>query len=116
MRWPLFALLLLGCSTSASEPSEEACPSDRPTSCPTPSPIYADVQPILTAHCTSCHSASGIESTRPLDSYDATFRTRTTVMTQLVKCAMPPAGEPKLSAEERRTLLAWLVCGAPNTR
>jgi hypothetical protein len=52
-------------------------------------------------------------ATRPLDSYDAIYRTRTTVLTQLVRCAMPPASEPKLSAEERAALLGWLVCGAP---
>lgn len=114
MRWWGFALFLLGCTSSSSEPAEEACPSDRPASCPSPSPTYADVAPIFAAHCTSCHSASGVMATRPLDTYDAIHRTRTTVQTELVKCEMPPAGEPKLSAAERQALLGWLVCGAPN--
>lgn len=108
----LLVCLLAACS-SPSAPSAPACPNDLPASCPSPAPAYADAAPILATHCTKCHGPGGVEAVRPLDSYDAVFKLRGPVLNQIYACVMPPAPEAPIPAAERKTVLAWLVCGAP---
>jgi len=35
-------------------------------------------------------------------------------LTQVYSCRMPPAGNAQPTTQERQTIVAWLVCGAPN--
>jgi hypothetical protein len=97
------------------------CPSDLPADddCRTASPVYDDVKPVFATRCAVCHQAGGLETLFQFDTYaqihdDAAKRTR--ILTQIYGCRMPPPCAPDLSAEERKTMLKWLVCGAPEGR
>jgi hypothetical protein len=106
------ALSIFGCSSPA--PSAASCPNDLPAACTT-APSYAtEIAPIFASHCTKCHAKGGVEESKPLDGYAEVFSRRTTVLTQVYACKMPPEGEPALSESERAKLLLWLVCKAPN--
>jgi len=92
---------------------------------PKPDDLPCDVKAILATHCSACHKASGsaplaLESAadfrvsskkEPARNVLATAAERLTtgVNTQM----MPPAGLPRLSAEELATLQAWLTASAP---
>ncbi len=95
-----------------------SCPNDLPSSCPVPTPSYAsDVEPILAERCVLCHESGGLE-VAPFDlgTYTEVFTERSAVLDQVYSCAMPlvdSKGAQPLSESERTTLLAWLVCGAP---
>jgi cytochrome c peroxidase len=91
------------------------CTDITPASCPMTVPSYAsDVAPILKANCTVCHQAGGEAKELPLDDYASLQMLATQVLDQVAGCAMPPATLTQLSDADRATLLAWLVCGAPN--
>jgi hypothetical protein len=110
-----FALVvcLLGCGTAVSNPPAGNCPSDLPTACPSAPSYMTDVAPAITATCFPCHQGSAIQQ-RPYDSYVEVAADRDAIRTQLLICQMPPAGSPQLTAEQRKALLQWLVCAAPN--
>lgn len=92
---------------------EGGCPNDLPDACPSSDPSYStDVVPILESRCLDCHSPGGPAETTPLGGYDSVYSIRTTVLTRVYGCKMPPADATPLTPEERATLLAWLVCGA----
>ena len=46
--------------------------------------------------------------------YAIAFANRGAMLTQVHACRMPPQDAPPLSAEGRKVLQEWLVCGAPN--
>jgi len=76
--------------------------------------VYADVSPILDAHCNSCHTAGG-SAPFALDSYsDASSRSGRLIARAVDGdgSPMPPSGLT-LSAEEADTLVAWDAAGAP---
>jgi hypothetical protein len=103
-------------SSGASGSSGSAsCPEDLPAACPSPPPSYAkDVAPVFQASCTPCHAAGGQQQSRLLTDYAHVFPQRSAVLNQVHACKMPPSNGPPLTAEGRKLLLAWLVCGAPN--
>src|SRR5262245_30934305 len=106
--WALAALLLVACGGG------RPCPNDLPTSCPAPAPHYADVAPIFSGICQQCHAPGGQSSDKPLTSYDEVFSRRTTVLTAVFGCVMPPeSANSQLTTAQRAQLLQWLVCGAP---
>lgn len=110
----VLASAAIACSHGGSNTGTDAgCPNDVPASCPTPAPTWADVEPIFDAHCTKCHGPGGVEASRPLDTYDHVYAERTTVLTKLHGCLMPPAPERPLSSDDRQLVLSWLVCRAP---
>jgi hypothetical protein len=84
------------------------CPSDTPASCPSPAPTYADVSPVLETYCARCHQPG--QTLPELTSYAAAFAARDKVFTTLTGCTMPM---PWPTDNERKLLLAWLICGAP---
>jgi uncharacterized membrane protein len=91
----------------------EGCPNDVPRVCPSAAPTYREtVAPVLALRCGTCHTVGGIESARPFDTYDQVARQRTSILSQIHTCRMPPANQPQPTADERATILAWLVCGA----
>jgi uncharacterized membrane protein len=125
------ALSLLACSSDASSASPTSgvdaatdngpfvCPSnDMPKTCPSPAPSWAkDVEPIFAGHCWTCHAGSGITTSGSgldLGSYQSIYEARTTALSQVYSCRMPPSGQPQLAPADRQTLLSWFVCGAPN--
>ncbi len=109
----LVAATALSCSSPSTPTTEVGCPNDLPAKCPSPQPAYADVAPVFAAHCTRCHGPGGVEATRPLDSYAHVFKLKGPVLNQIYACVMPPATEPTVSSSERKLVLGWLVCGAP---
>jgi uncharacterized membrane protein len=72
------------------------------------------VAAILQARCAACHSPEGLEQSLPLTNYQEVQVNRRVVLSQVYGCLMPPGGETPLTSQERQTLLAWLVCGAPD--
>ncbi|HEY2745102.1 MAG TPA: cytochrome c peroxidase [Polyangia bacterium] len=94
-----------------------SCPDDLPSSCPATAPSYAtDVAPIVANVCAAmCHAPGGIAQNRPLGDYQSLFNLSDAVLNQVSVCNMPPANaDPQLGEADRATLLAWIVCGAPN--
>ena len=96
------------------EPSA-TCAMIVPTACMPPAPSYAaEVSGIVARHCQPCHRPGGEEAKRPLTTYSQVSKAGIDVLFQVSRCKMPPAGEPRLSADETAALFAWLVCDAPN--
>ncbi len=94
-----------------------SCPDDLPSTCPATTPSYAnDVAPIVNGVCAAmCHAPGGIAQNRPLGDYQDLFNLSDAVLNQVSVCNMPPANaDPQLGEADRSTLLAWIVCGAPN--
>lgn len=92
------------------------CPDLAPATCPTGAPTYAkDVAPIVKSTCAVCHSPGGMEASRAFTTYDEVFAQRGAMFSQVNACRMPPRYAPKpLAVDDRKTLLTWLVCGAPH--
>ncbi len=75
----------------------------------------ADVQPLLAAHCESCHESGGIAF--PLQTYAQAFANRAAIATDVQSLRMPPwlpddtcnsyKADPSLSAQEIAVLAAW---------
>lgn len=107
--------LMLGCSSEPGVDGTLQCPNDLPPSCPAAVPSYQnEVMQIVQRGCVSCHSATGVEPNRPLDTYSSLYAQRQGVLTQIYGCRMPPAGAPPLTPAERQQILTWLVCKSPN--
>jgi hypothetical protein len=109
--------VLAACTSDASSSSSSgsACPDDLPAACPASPPSYArDVAPVIQQACTPCHAPGGRESSRLLTDYADAFANRGRALGQIHACRMPPSDAPPLSADGRKILLGWLVCGAPN--
>jgi len=92
------------------------CPNDLPDSgdCATAAPSYdVDVAPIIATRCTICHTPGGMETSRLFGSYDQAYALRREMLTQIYACLMPKPPAAALTADERRTMLKWFICGAP---
>ena len=99
----------------ASDAADAGCLADLPPSCPSPEPTFdADVQPVIARTCVPCHSPGGVAAT-PFDftTYGGVAGARGSVLGVVGSCTMPPPGAAMPTPAERDSLLAWLVCGAP---
>lgn len=73
-----------------------------------------NVQPILETHCYTCHGYGSNEGGRTLDQFEsdeamlANKKLWWAVLQNVRAGVMPPAGEERLSEEERRTLFDWI--------
>ena len=106
----LISVLLAACG---SKPAKN-CPADEQTACVDSSLSYdAGVADIFDARCVPCHAPGGVEATLPLTDYRHVFGERMSIGGQLVTCSMPPDGSPQLTDAERKQILDWLTCGAP---
>jgi uncharacterized membrane protein len=95
--------------------SSSTCPDSVPTSCPSPAPTFAaDVAPLIQSHCTSCHGPGQQIPTLGTYANIADAATQQHVLFQVQTCTMPPAPKTPLTAQQRDTILSWLVCGAMN--
>jgi hypothetical protein len=97
--------------------SSDDCPNDLPRSdsCATGTPSYRlDAEPIILERCATCHYEGNNRSRYVFSEREDVSGARQTVLTRIYSCVMPPEGAPPLTPEERRVLLAWLVCGAPD--
>jgi hypothetical protein len=94
-----------------------ACPSDLPDrdQCEASTPSYGvEAAPIIEQRCATCHYPDNTQSRYVFADYDDVYRDRQTLLTRIYGCVMPPDGAPQLTPDERRVLLTWFVCGAPD--
>lgn len=97
---------------SPGDAALSACSVPAPTSCPAPSPTFADVQPIFNSRCVICHNGTGPEW--PLKDYHDIADWQDLIHDQLLDCSMPPpeAAVP-MTVAERVSILTWIKCGFP---
>ncbi len=89
------------------------CTVDEPTECPDPVVGYLDVAPIFRQRCVTCHDGAP-GSSWSLADYGHVVDWALEVRSVVVTCAMPPATSTvAVSAEERRKILEWIICGVP---
>ncbi len=99
-------------TASASAPAS-ACQAHKPACGGAAVPSYdTDVRPILAARCFKCHANGGVAADEHDFSHPETTRAQQVPLTnEVASCAMPPSGEPPLSANEASVLLSWASCG-----
>jgi uncharacterized membrane protein len=98
---------------ACSDTASIACPNDYPATCPSGASTFAaEVAPLMHGRCTTCHAAG--QQLPTMDTYLDIRAAAPGVLMQLTQCPprMPPAPNPPLSADQRRTILSWLACGA----
>ena len=89
------------------------CPVPLPTLCPSPSPRYADVAPVIARRCVVCHDGAP-NGPWPLIDYQDVTDWWDTVRDDLIGCSMPPPdGGTSMTSEERTAILTWILCGFP---
>jgi hypothetical protein len=112
--WVAATALAAGCGGTGGL-SDASCPDDFPATCPSPEPHFAaDVDPIFTASCRTCHVAGGMADNLPYDNYTEIRAQITTMIMQLRMCLMPPAVGPPITRDQRKAILGWISCGAMN--
>ena len=99
-----------GCGQSAPE----SCPAPPQAGCPETALSYdTGIGTLIHERCFPCHDTNGVEARGLLTDYTHVYGERTSIASQLLICAMPPAGAPALSIDERAQILNWLACNAP---
>jgi hypothetical protein len=82
-------------------------------SCPSPAPSYSgQVSQIITNRCLPCHGPGQQEASVPLSPWSEVNHRFSDVLSQVYSCRMPQ--DAGLPADERKAMLGWLVCMAPN--
>jgi hypothetical protein len=111
--------LVIACSPSkGGDAGSEGCPA-LSTTCPNPATTWAEVEPVIIKYCFQCHGEGGIEESMfDYTTYAGEYKNRSEMLTQVYQCQMPPydASPPTEAfptAQDRQTIVAWLVCGAP---
>lgn len=104
------------CSGDSKPADPPACPGVTEATCPDSVPSYAsDIAPIIDAQCNHCHSPGNADGLWPLTDQESVNEWTDTILRQIRACAQPPVDSGyALTLEDRQTLEAWLVCGAPN--
>jgi uncharacterized membrane protein len=116
---PLAALVLFGCPQlprpdggSGDGGVGEVCMVTAPTACTQTQLGWAQIEPIIVAHCTICHDGS--QPQWPLRTYSDVADWADIVRGDVVGCTMPPpeSGSAMTNAE-RLLILEWIKCGFP---
>jgi uncharacterized membrane protein len=108
-------LLTLAAFAAACGSGTAACPTDLPTTCPSPMPSFSGgVGSIIASQCATCHEPNGAAASWPLTSYQEVFNQRQEVLSQVYSCLMPPEDSAQPTDSQRQALVGWLSCGAPN--
>ena len=107
-----FVLACAGAQQNKLEPNSSIAAACDPTA----KIAFSDVRAIVTRRCTSCHSPSGAAG----PDYDWTNDRslglhRKNVAAQVGQGSMPPVGFPRLSPDDRRTLVCWGQAQTANT-
>ena len=79
------------------------------------------MQPLLQKYCVRCHNADNMESGIRVDQLTAALEDRQLplwkgILKQVVDGDMPPADEPQLSTEQRKSLTDWITRGMTAAR
>jgi Protein of unknown function (DUF1553)/Protein of unknown function (DUF1549)/Planctomycete cytochrome C len=106
------SLLVWGAVTRAAEPDA-------------PPPSFADVAPVLQAHCTKCHSGEKPKAQLDLTSPTALSKggesgpavvpghpDKSPLLEMIADGTMPPEDEPKLATDQVELIRRWIVAGA----
>jgi len=106
-------------STDANDQQDaqpQICPGTTVTSCPTSIPSFSNViVPIVQSRCSSCHSQNNDAGLWPLNDQQSLSDWQIIILQAMRACTQPPPGSGvSLTMSERKSLEAWLVCGAPN--
>jgi uncharacterized membrane protein len=106
-------------STAAGDQQDaqpQVCPGTTVTSCPTSIPSYWSViAPIVQSRCNGCHSQTNDAGLWPLNDQQSLSDWQFIILQAMRACTQPPPGSGvSLTMSERKSLEAWLVCGAPN--
>lgn len=112
----LAAIAAIACSSSSSESGDSGAPSSCvvATSCPKDVPSYkTDVAPIIQQACGTCHSPDGSAGFSET-TYADVYKQRSSMLSQVAICQMPPLNGPVMSNAQRVALTGWLECGAPD--
>ncbi len=100
-----------GSSAAARNDTEPLCSISVPAACPTPAPVYADVEPIFEQRCVTCHNGEP-NSPWALNNYNHIADWQEAVFQMVGDCEMPPADAgSQMTVEEREKILAWIQCG-----
>jgi hypothetical protein len=94
-----------------------SCPrGEAPDACPSPPPSWFNsARIIVETKCSPCHLPGGADDPQiDYSSYQRVNQGRGEMFLQVDTCAMPPSDAAALTLTERDTLLAWLICGAPD--
>jgi hypothetical protein len=120
LRWielcPL-CFVVAGCSGDHAPASTKAalqgCQDVDAAICSTPIPSYAnDVAPLLDRDCNrTCHAPGAGQW--PLTTYAAVADWSDVISLDVAGCLMPPSDAGTLAPSDRRILLDWTACGAP---
>lgn len=115
---------LVGCTSAPGGVEDAGSSTTADSGSSTPVTYYADVRPILAAHCTGCHTPGGIAPIA-LDTYEAAMPAAPLIESYTASRRMPPfladnSGACQsfdtdmwLSDAELRTLADWNAQGAP---
>jgi len=69
---------------------------------------------VIREKCFACHAGNGeAAEDHDFSSFEKVHRERVAIEGKVRARAMPPVGRQQLSDPERRTLLSWLSCQAP---
>ncbi len=93
------SLPLLIASCASDNPDSGSCPNDLPT-CANDAPSYKN--------------AGSAASAKNFSDYDHVFAQRSAILNNVYACKMPKKPAAPLDPEDRRKLLLWLKCNAPN--
>jgi hypothetical protein len=84
------------------------------SACQSPIPSYAnDVAPLLDRDCNrTCHAPGA--GPWPLTDHPSVAAWSDLLVRDIQNCTMPPPDAGALTTNERKMLLDWLACNAPN--
>ncbi|WP_394833969.1 cytochrome c [Pendulispora rubella] len=109
-------LVACGSDSSGQDPAP-SCP-ELPQQCTGTPPSYAtEVKALVEQHCFPCHAPGGTgvgAAGRDFSKYEILQRDKAKALLRVYGCTMPPKEAPQPSADDRATLVKWLVCGAPS--
>ncbi len=94
--------------------TDPSCELTPPESCPSPTPTYGDIAPIISLRCAECHSGTTPDGPWPLNQYGLVVDWRDDIRGDLINCSMPPADAGMvMTRDERLMILSWIRCGTP---
>ena len=87
---------------------------DADAAAPAQNLAYADVAPVLAAHCAGCHTVNRPPRAIALDSYETVRAASARIKAVAVDTQVMPLGNPTgMTAAERQRLGAWIAAGSP---
>lgn len=105
----------IGCSSDGGGSPAPSCGPVPRNECPDAgAPSFAqEVFSVLDEKCNVCHAHD--PKLWPLTDYSHVSDWRSQIETTVAGCTMPPSGSSvALTEDERRQILIWTICGAPD--